>query len=129
MSAVIRLPFPLPLNNLFVNAGKRGRVRSKRYDAWIAGAGWMLVQQHPQPVHGPFRFTMVLTRPDRRKRDLDGTAKCVMDLLVKHGVIDDDSECASIRLSWSDADPDPQAGVSLTVEPLEPQDDEALERA
>jgi Holliday junction resolvase RusA-like endonuclease len=112
---VIRLPMPPPLNNLFVNR-RGGRAKSGRYESWITEAGLKLNMQRPTPVSGHFAVTMVFVRPDRRRRDLDGLAKAILDLFVKHGVTDDDALCDSIWLRWSAGEPDPSGGVSVTVE-------------
>ena len=115
VSAPITLPFPPAVNNLFATYGGH-RIRSRRYEAWLKEAGTLLALQRPKPVSGPFLATLVFTRPDRRKRDLDGLAKAPLDLLVKHGVIRDDSDAVSLRLSWSESLPNPKAGVSLVLE-------------
>lgn len=112
---VLHLPLPPGVNNLFKNA-RRGRVRTDRYNAWIGEAGLKLNVQRPEHVSGPFVATMVFVRPDRRRRDLDSLAKAVLDLLVKHGVTDDDHLCQSLLLQWSAGAPDPDGGVRVTVE-------------
>jgi Holliday junction resolvase RusA-like endonuclease len=38
--------------------------------------------------------------PDKRKRDLDNLLKAPIDLLVEHGVIDDDRNVVSLGASW-----------------------------
>jgi crossover junction endodeoxyribonuclease RusA len=96
----VTLPWPPGLNNLFKNL-RRGRARTARYDAWIAEATAELARQRPAPVLGPFCVRLVLHRPDRRRRDLDGLAKAPLDLLVKAGVIGDDSLAQEITLAWS----------------------------
>jgi crossover junction endodeoxyribonuclease RusA len=40
---------------------------------------------------GPVRMYMLLSPPDRRRRDGDNLEKAIMDALVKAGVIRDDS--------------------------------------
>lgn len=119
---ILGLPFPPAVNNLFatVKVGKTTRrIRTRRYDAWIAEAGAQLIEQRPAKVHGPFRLTLTAVRPDRRKRDLDGLAKAPLDLLVKHQVIDDDSLCSSILLMWSASAPVKGGGLSLIIEPAD----------
>ena len=54
-------------------------------------AGWELKLQHPRKIQGPVAISIAAGRPDQRKRDLDNIAtKAVLDLLVAHGVIEDD---------------------------------------
>lgn len=110
----LTLPFPPSTNNLFKNISK-GRARSDRYNAWLKEGWAMIVQQRPARVAGPFRLTLVATRPDRRARDLDNLAKPCLDLLVKAGVIRDDSDASSILLMWAPEPPMTGATVRLTV--------------
>lgn len=112
---MITLPFPPPVNNLFATVGKR-RIRSRRYEAWLKEAGTQLALQRPLPVHGPFLATLVFTRPDRRRRDLDGMAKAPLDLLVRHGVIRDDSDCQGLKLEWRSPTQDMPGGVWIMLE-------------
>lgn len=96
----IRLPWPPAVNNLYAN-GVRGRYRTDRYERWIAEAALALKRQRPTPIVGGFKADIVLDRPDDRRRDLDGLAKAILDLLVSHQVIVDDSLAHEIRLRWS----------------------------
>lgn len=114
-SITLRLPFPPATNNLFLNAGKR-RVRTKRYDAWIAEAMAEVFRQRVGRLDGRYAFAMRVERPDRRLRDLDGLIKPVMDLLVKAGVTADDSLCQGIVVHWAGPDPVKNASVIVTVE-------------
>lgn len=97
----ITLPWPPAVNNLFANAGKR-RIRTARYEAWITDATETILRQRPQKVRGPFHARILLDRPDKRRRDLDGLAKAAMDILVSLSVIEDDSLAQSLSLAWSD---------------------------
>lgn len=115
MRCAILLPFPPGLNNLFKNI-RRGRARTERYDAWLAEANVALVAQRPQRVCGSFRAELRFTRPDRRRRDLDGLAKAPLDLLVKAGVIDDDHLAERLVLVWSDAPPSKPGSLLVMLE-------------
>lgn len=111
MSTTITLPFPPPLNNLFANVPKKGRVRSDRYRQWANAAGWAIKEAKPQPILGKVNLTILLGKPDNRKRDLDGLSKAPIDLLVDHQVISDDSLVQRITLAWA-----PVVGCQVTVE-------------
>lgn len=113
--ASITLPWPPAVNNLYMNVGKR-RIRTKRYDAWITEAFIRVLQQSPKRVRGPFRIKLTYDQPDRRRRDLDGLAKAPLDLLVKTGVIDDDSLAQSLSLAWSDRPPAKPGFVTIELE-------------
>lgn len=84
----IDLPVPPSLNNIFISVGNR-RVKSPDYLAWIAEAGWRLSAQRPGRVAGTFEARLEL--PARTLGDIDNRYKAVGDLLVKHGVTEDDS--------------------------------------
>ena len=99
----VLLPFPPPLNNLFANVPGRGRVPTKRYEAWKREAAYGLLQQ-PRVGHlaGDVEVEILLGRPDKRKRDIDGLAKAALDFIVAHGVIEDDSRVQKLTLEWSE---------------------------
>lgn len=111
----LTLPWPPAVNNLFFNAGK-GRVRSSRYQAWASEALTAVREQQPKPIVGSFHVRILLDRPDRRKRDLDGLLKAPLDLLVTAGVIEDDSLAQSIAIQWSDAAPAKPGAIRVCVE-------------
>lgn len=100
----LTLPFPPSTNNLFVNVGKRGRVRSSRYDLWLNEAGWELKAQRPPKMLGRVAVTICLCPVDKRRRDADNGAKACLDLLVKHGVIegDDSRFVRKVTMQWVD---------------------------
>ena len=115
------LPYPPATNNLFINVGKR-RVRSKRYDAWIKAA-WRELVRHvadlnlrPPMITGAYTAILTAQRPDRRKRDIDGLIKPVLDLLVKAGVTPDDSLCERVTAQWAGRDPVKDAQIIVTLE-------------
>ena len=95
-----RLPFPLSVNNLFFNAGRRGRVKTTRYQTWLREVGVALKQQGIAKVEGQVSIKLLIIRPDRRRRDLDNYIKCVLDALVLNGAMGDDSLVEKIVISW-----------------------------
>lgn len=103
-SSWIVLPFPPSVNNLFVNAGKRGRIKSSRYEIWLNEAGWELKRQRPVKHAGPVSVTIALCPSDKRRRDADNGCKAVLDLLVKHQVIegDDNRFVKAVTARWVD---------------------------
>ena len=110
----ITLPWPPAVNNLFLNVGKR-RIRAPRYDAWMLEAQAAVLQQRPGKIKGEFDVEMACERPDRRRRDLDGLFKAPMDLLVKMGVIEDDSLAQDIRAYWVIKTPAKPGCVRITL--------------
>jgi Holliday junction resolvase RusA-like endonuclease len=88
------LPVPPSANNLFVSGVSR-RVKAPAYRAWLREAGWRLKLQIPPTaamcatVAGPVRVRIEAGLA--RRRDLDNAIKGILDLLVRHRVIEDDS--------------------------------------
>lgn len=97
----LALPFPPTVNNLFVNARGKGRVPSPGYAAWKREAAFMLGR--PDTVRGPYHLTLIVQRPDRRRRDLDNLIKPLSDALVACGAVEDDSDCVSLLIKWAEA--------------------------
>jgi len=86
----IMLPFPPSANAMFTNR-RGGRARTKAYDMWINDAGTQLLTQRPKRHTGPVTVAITVGLPDKRNRDLDNLLKPLLDLLVKHQIIQDDS--------------------------------------
>lgn len=122
----ITLPWPPSLNNLYFNASRGGRVKSKRYAAWSTEAWAILRQQRPEAVQGPFRLTIIAERPDNRRRDLDGLLKAPLDLLVACGIVQDDSLAQQLTIGWSPNAPAKPGCVRITLEAV---DDPAISLA
>lgn len=111
----LTLPWPPAVNNLFATFNNR-RIPSRRYKAWLAEAACALGDQQLAPVRGSFHVRILCDRPDRRKRDLDGLMKAPLDLMVKAGLIEDDSLAQSLTIAWSDAEPKKPGAVRICVE-------------
>lgn len=89
----VALPLPPGVNGLYANRKKRtgkqkGRIRTKKYRAWITEAGWQIRIQKPMPIHGPVTIQLIL--PETMRGDGDGRLKAPIDLLVNHRLIDGD---------------------------------------
>lgn len=96
----VDLPFPPGVNNLYLNINGRGRILTPRYRDWQAEAAGMILQQRPGRMFGEFDVAITLTRPDKRKRDIDGLIKAILDALVKSSVVQDDSLAESVSIAW-----------------------------
>jgi len=83
------LPVPPPLSKTTNNVPGVGRVKSKEYKAWIKQAGQELMIQRVKHVESPVQIHWVL--PYNGRRDFDNYKKALLDVLVKFGVITDDS--------------------------------------
>lgn len=114
----LTLPYPPTLNNLFKNV-RNGRVKSAAYNGWLAQALVALRGQRPTKHAGSFRCTILLTRPDRRRRDIDNTVKAILDLLTTAGVIEDDHLAQSLTVAWAWEEITPGGSVTVSIEPAE----------
>jgi crossover junction endodeoxyribonuclease RusA len=116
VNAII-LPFPPSLNNS--KTPVKGRmISSTRYRAWRREAWGMIKRQGPAKIKGGFRIAITVTRPDRRRRDLDNLTKPCLDALVSAGVVEDDCLAESILTEWARGEPVKGGGVSVTLEPF-----------
>lgn len=80
------LPLPPTTNNLYVNAGKRGRIKSAAYEAWITEAGhtplageWKRLAE--QPGNGIPWVLNLTVHGLPKNADLTNRIKAVEDLL------------------------------------------------
>ena len=96
----IELPFPPPLSACFTNAPGRGRVPTQRYKDWTKQALWEIKVQRVHPIKGEVSISVGLVAPDKRARDAGNLDKAICDVLVKAGVIEDDSNRYVRKLSY-----------------------------
>lgn len=88
--AIVRLPLCPSTNGLFVNAGKR-RILSKPYKAWRTEAGYALNLHRIQPF-GKLKIELEISVCEAMQGDASNRIKAVEDLIVDHGIIDDDRQ-------------------------------------
>ena len=97
------LPVPPAANNMYFNR-RRGRAKSAEYRAWITEASLVAYQQGFEVVTVPAWVIMQI--PENGRRDVDGYAKPILDLLVTIGMLLDD-RCKYVRgltMDWYDGD-------------------------
>jgi Holliday junction resolvase RusA-like endonuclease len=101
-SSITQLVVPAPpsVNAMFRNVPGKGRVRTKLYDDWRGHAGWRLKLQNPEPVRGDVVILVGVERANGAA-DVDNRIKALFDLLVEHGVIEDDSKVVGFAAAWS----------------------------
>lgn len=92
MLVSVELPFPPSLNNLYINVPGRGRVLSKRGKAFKKAVHACCDAQDVQHAIGKLEVTILAYPPDKRRRDVDGLFKAILDSLQAAGVFDDDSQ-------------------------------------
>lgn len=98
---ILTLPIPPSINGAWINLPKGGRAKSKKYTTWIKAAGWELLAQRPRRVVGPYEIRIILGKK-RNRGDADNRIKAVVDLLVKHGIVEDDRRMVSVTCGWSE---------------------------
>lgn len=97
----LQLPKPPSVNALFATDWKtKRRFKSKVYGQWLAEAEAVLWQTKTTPIKGPVKI--FLTVEDTGAVDLANHEKCVVDFLVKHGLIEGDGRkiVRELNLSW-----------------------------
>lgn len=111
------IPYPPSVNNLFANRlGGAGRMKKPEYRRWIAEAGWSIVTQkdgHNRHA-GKVRFTLLVRRPDDNvRRDVSNLLKAAEDLVVRQGILADDSQIVSSTAEWVYSGP---VGARIVIE-------------
>lgn len=106
----IELPFPVPLSACFkdvqIKSRKTGqtfrtRAPTTRYKNWQKEALGMIMSQRVAPVPGEVAVLIKLKAPDKRERDAGNCDKAVCDILVKSGLITNDSNRYIRRLTFA----------------------------
>lgn len=102
MRLTVTLPKPPSTNMLYANAGKRGRVKTPRYKAWITEAGVALNLQTAGATQmtGPVCISISL---NKGRADLDNLLKPLIDLLVSHSVIEDDHNVVELSMQHDES--------------------------
>ena len=99
------LPIPPSVNNSFVNAAGKGRVKSADYTAWLARAGHKLglVRYRTKDFKTiDFAVSVVIeVERSNAQRDLDNCIKPILDALQKSKIIKNDNLVSSIFACWS----------------------------
>lgn len=104
------LPMPPSIWALYRNWGK-SRNRSEVYDEWLRSAGNEILAtplERRQPIKGGFTFVLLLPEAarwfkngKRKKIDASNYIKAPEDLLVAHGLVDDDHRNETGSFGWS----------------------------
>lgn len=108
------VPLPPSTNNLYFTRKKGGRAKSCQYKSWLIEAGWKLKEQGLLSTATAQFGVNLLYEIDKRSRcDLGNHEKPLTDLLVKMGVLKDDSQqyVNEITLRWAMVD-----GCRITLE-------------
>jgi crossover junction endodeoxyribonuclease RusA len=87
----IELPYPPSVNHYYRRVGPRTLIsrQGRRYRERICA---ILRSLNIRPIEGRLALTADFYPPDRRRRDLDNLAKCLLDALQHGGAYHDDSQ-------------------------------------
>lgn len=117
------LPMPPPVSALTTNKKGGGRTSSERYRIWKQAAGHALNASHPRPIVGAVEISIMLEAPRNKDgsatkvpHDCSNRVKAVEDLLVAHGLIEDDSYPTVMKTTaqWVEG----MEGCFVTVHPV-----------
>lgn len=91
MITIKKLSFPPSVNHYY---GQRGKIRyikpeGKQYRAEVF---YIAKSKKIKKLDGRLSVTIEVNQKDKRRRDLDNCAKCLLDSLQHAGVYDDDSQ-------------------------------------
>ena len=116
MTVTMRLPWPPSTNRLWRHKGKKVYIDPK-YKAWRKEAGWTAggvfkVEGDLRRIDWEFSASLVLSPPDKRRRDLDNVIKPIFDLLQEMQWIKDDYLCQELHVKWDRKLP---VGVTVTL--------------
>ena len=104
MTHIIHLPRPISTNTLFRNVKGKGRVKTKKYEAWLKEAWAMIApQKNFKVIHQPTRLLFAVGEVGVSPRmDGDNCLKGYVDALVENSVILDDRReiLKAIGMEW-----------------------------
>ena len=105
---ILTLPFPPSVNSYYRAPNKgaaQGRYlisqRGRQYRNEVKVAVVEQLRRLPTPITSDVRVDILVSRPDKRKRDLDNLQKALFDSLTFSRVWKDDSQIVDIRIKWA----------------------------
>ena len=103
------IPFPPSVNGAYrlipVKSGGVRRVKGKKHAEWeVTAQACVSIQRQRQPkIAGRYKIAFTFARPkDGHRHDLGNLEKAPHDVLVRMGIVLDDSLAEEITLRWGD---------------------------
>ena len=99
IATVLTLPYPPSVNRLWRRVGNR-TLLSKAGRLYRSDVSMICLSELgiTQPLSGPLRVTIQIFPPDKRRRDLDNTAKSLLDALEHAGVFVNDGDIDALHI-------------------------------
>lgn len=94
----ITLPYPPSLNRYYRTVQGRILISAEGRSYQHTVAGYVMEARTGAAMRGRLAVSIDVFPPDRRRRDLDNTAKCLLDSLTKAGVWADDEQIDALTL-------------------------------
>lgn len=104
MNFDVDLPWPPSINHYYRHVGPRVLI-SKDGKRYRLAVGARLRLANIKPFDGAVRMDIELYPPDERRRDIDNTLKCLLDVLTDGGVYRDDSQVKKLTVEKKQAEP------------------------
>jgi crossover junction endodeoxyribonuclease RusA len=99
----LTLPWPPTVNHQYRrnrNGGVRLSAEVRDFRAVVAARAMIVCVGKRRPVFGdrPVCVDVVLSPPDRRRRDIDGPIKALLDALTHAGIWEDDAQVCELHV-------------------------------
>jgi Holliday junction resolvase RusA-like endonuclease len=111
------LPWPPTANTMFAMRGYR-RFVSPKYAEWKDLVAAHLKDQRPVKMDCSVNIHISLSAPTKRKWDIDNRVKPIIDVLVTHGIIEDDHS-GIVRRITVEVSNDELPGATVWLEEVE----------
>ncbi len=115
-TAVVNLPIPPSVNNLYFNSPHGGRVMTSEGKDWCEKAIKSL-EVMKKPINYPITIHYVIREYVRSNRDGANMETIIVDCMKKAGVIEDDDVRRVVGESWRYEPTDDGKGVDVWWEP------------
>lgn len=86
-----RVPSKKNSRNVFVRGGKQFNIPSTKYKEWHRQASAQLLAQKKIKFQEAYEVQLMWYMPDNRRKDLSNCSESILDLLVDHDIVSDDS--------------------------------------